>query len=48
MNENEVVFLQRQFDLVAVTILFGFYFRLNISASKLSDLLIGDRGGWSL
>ena len=36
-----------QFDLVAVSILFGFYFRLNISTSKISNLLLplGIEGG---
>ena len=38
-----------QFDLVAVSILFGFYFRLSISTSKISNLLlplgIKGRGG---
>ena len=29
-----------QFDLVAVSILFGFYFRLSISTSKISNLLL--------
>ena len=28
-----------QFDLVAVSILFGFYFRLSISTSKISNLV---------
>ena len=32
--------MRLKFDLVVVSVLFGFYFRLNISTSKISNLLL--------
>ena len=39
--------MRLKFDLVVVSVLFGFYFRLNISTSKISNLLLplGIEGG---
>ena len=40
LKQSEAVFLETQFNLTAVSILFGFCFRLNISTSKFSNLLL--------